>query len=106
MMDHNASHVFLFYGSIIPAERTKLITYTMGQAVSCTEGRAEESRHQATPTFCCSKKASTDEVQVSAALNRCGYEMQRTCLLLTFENGLSEKGREQEKQPGKKTIIL
>ena len=36
MMDHNASHVFLFYGSIIPAERTKLITYTMGQRREAT----------------------------------------------------------------------
>ena len=34
MMDHNASHVFLFYGSIIPVEPSKLITYTMGRTAA------------------------------------------------------------------------
>ena len=43
MMDHNASHMFLFYGSIIPVKRTKLITYSMGHA-ACAEWLADQPR--------------------------------------------------------------
>ena len=41
MMDHNASHVFLFYGSIIPVEPSKLITYTMGRTAGWMQAQWE-----------------------------------------------------------------